>query len=441
MRDRDCTRFGTVTNEDKVVVPITASQDIAARPKWDAFQNNHFAMRRRLVDIFLRVANKLITRLRAGKRLEKLKHFIIGNEIRTREDMVLKVQEDWKIAQNARQTGDESENDIRNVKFTFGFNVAQISDSLQKLPLEYETNITSFMERVDANPPINFDDLDLFEPMEMLDFEVQSYSPFPIPAITAYDPPMRDHPKRPGCEYESIFRQKAGEPDLEKIQIAAHQQKELLKKDKKDIASGAIVAMPSTFTKPFDYSMSLLLRTDQHPTLREYVSMPANSTTEVDPAFSLYPSVRQPIPEVDEITLKNAKNETTSGVTQGMSVVSRSYNLGLSKTVSGSYVNNLDIPTYLLPGNFGVRVLDNMMPTNLSDVWRDRQNTQINQFTCEGTSFEVPQLMAQPKEVDYLTDEESDENKGFEVKIPNLDDLITQFEGADETIKAANESL
>lgn len=41
-----------------------------------------------------------------------------------------------------------------------------------KLPLEYETNIQSFMEKVDAQPPINFDDLVPFEPVEVLDFEV-----------------------------------------------------------------------------------------------------------------------------------------------------------------------------------------------------------------------------------------------------------------------------
>ena len=51
--------------------------------------------------------------------------------------------------------------------------------------------------------------------------------------------------------------------------------------------------------------------------------------------------------------------------------------LGLSKTVSGSYVNNLDLPTGLLPGNFGVRVVDQMMPTSLSDVYRDRRNMQL----------------------------------------------------------------
>jgi hypothetical protein len=186
------------------------------------------------------------------------------------------------------------------------------------------------------------------------------------------------------------------------------------------LVSGAIVAMPSTFTKPLDYSISLLIRTDVHPTLREYVSLPITSTTEVDPSFNLYPCERLPVPEIDEISLKNVKADTTNASL----LVSQHYNLGLSKTVSGSYVNNLDIPTGLMPGNFGVRVLDNMMPTSLSDLYRDRQNTQISQFVCENTAIVVPEMMTQPKGVDYLTDDESDENKGFEVKIPSLDDLI-----------------
>jgi hypothetical protein len=41
-----------------------------------------------------------------------------------------------------------------------------------KLPLEYETNIASFMEKVEANPPITFDDLVPFDKVEQLDFEV-----------------------------------------------------------------------------------------------------------------------------------------------------------------------------------------------------------------------------------------------------------------------------
>jgi hypothetical protein len=40
-----------------------------------------------------------------------------------------------------------------------------------KLPLEYETNISSFLEKVEANPPISFDDLSAFQHVEPLDFE------------------------------------------------------------------------------------------------------------------------------------------------------------------------------------------------------------------------------------------------------------------------------
>ena len=80
-------------------------------------------MRLRLVNIFLRVSNKLIARLRAGKRLTKLKYWIQGNGIKNRADMKLMVAEDWKIAQNARQSASgDSENDIQNVRFTFNFN-------------------------------------------------------------------------------------------------------------------------------------------------------------------------------------------------------------------------------------------------------------------------------------------------------------------------------
>lgn len=67
----------------------------------------------------------------------------------------------------------------------------------------------------------------------------------------------------------------------------------LLKQEKKDIVSGAIVNMPASFLKPLDYSVDLVLRGDRHPTLREYVQLPPSSSTEVDPEFHLYP-LRRP---------------------------------------------------------------------------------------------------------------------------------------------------
>lgn len=83
-------------------------------------------MRRRLVVIFLKVTNKLISRLRAGKRLTKIKSWIDGNNIRNREDMRKKVAEDHKRAINMRVGDDESEDNIFNVKFSFNFNAENI---------------------------------------------------------------------------------------------------------------------------------------------------------------------------------------------------------------------------------------------------------------------------------------------------------------------------
>lgn len=79
----------------------------------------------------------------------------------------------------------------------------------------------------------------------------------------------------------------------------------LLKQDKKDCVSGAIVEMPLSFMKPLDYAVDLVLRGDRHPTLREYVSLPGASTTEVDPEFALYPLKRARQEQRDEIELKN----------------------------------------------------------------------------------------------------------------------------------------
>ena len=139
--------------------------------------------------------------------------------------------------------------------------------------------------------------------------------------------------------------------------------------------------MPLSFLKPLDYAVDLVLRGDRHPTLREYVSLPAASTTEVDPEFALYPLKRVRQEQRDEIELKNQGVAKRFGDQPGLA--SQTYSLGLTRTVAGMYVNNLDVPTQLLPGNFGVRILDGMMPTSLSDVYRDRKNTSVENFICD----------------------------------------------------------
>ena len=138
------------------------------------------------------------------------------------------------------------------------------------------------------------------------------------------------------------------------------------------------------------------------------------------------------VPIKDEIELK--KQSVARQLGDNPPVVSATYMLGLSKTVSGSYINNLDVPTSLLPGNFGVRVVDAMMPTNLSDVHRDRRSANTQNFICDNRTLLVPELLEEPNEVDYLTDDESDEGQDFEVPVPELDDLIKGFEAGDDKI-------
>jgi hypothetical protein len=74
----------------------------------------------------------------------------------------------------------EGDDNIYNVKFRFMFNVDTIGQSMMKLPLQYEANMSSFLEKVEASPPTNFDDLVPFDQLEVLEFEVEAYKEFPL---------------------------------------------------------------------------------------------------------------------------------------------------------------------------------------------------------------------------------------------------------------------
>jgi hypothetical protein len=80
------------------------------------------------------------------------------------------------------------------------------------------------------------------------------------------------------------------------------------------------------------------------------------------------------------------------------------------------------------------------MPTNLSDIWRERKTVQLG-ITCLDDHFKVPQLMEAPQKVDYPTDEDSDENNGFMIKIPDLSDLVNEFERDDDVLYKSSEGL
>jgi hypothetical protein len=75
-----------------------------------------------------------------------------------------------------------------------------------------------------------------------------------------------------------------------------------------------------------------------------------------------------------------------------------------------------------------------MMPSDLHVVHKDRKSTLCNNFICDSDRFTVPNFLKQPNQVDYLTDEESDDGNGFELKVPSLKDLLTEFELGDEVL-------
>jgi hypothetical protein len=79
------------------------------------------------------------------------------------------------------------------------------------------------------------------------------------------------------------------------------------------------------------------------------------------------------------------------------------YNFQLTKTVGGSLINTLDVPT-----------------PNLSDIYRPRNTVHLNTQVTLDEHLKLPELMSVPLKVDYPTDEDSDDNVGFSIKVSPL---------------------
>jgi len=112
----------------------------------------------------------------------------------------------------------------------------------------------------------------------------------------------------------------------------------------------------------------------------------------------------------------------------------------LTKTISGAFVNELSVASHELPGNFGVRCIETM-PTNLRDVFINQLNNLDMDYKCDYRHMEIPELLAAPDTNDYFTDEESDDAPDFDVKVPELETLLEEFESGDPEITAFNEGL
>lgn len=143
----------------------------------------------------------------------------------------------------------------------------------------------------------------------------------------------------------------------------------------------------------------MIVRT--HPTLRQYCKQVECS--EVDPSYHLYPSKKERLDPKDEIQLKNIKKDEDKDFVKT-----------ITQTFSGTFVNQVLVPTYELPGNFGVRVCETM-PMNTRTVFIDQLNNMQLGYKCDDRHSVVPQVLEKPDKNDYLTDEESDDANEFEL--------------------------
>lgn len=103
-----------------------------------------------------------------------------------------------------------------------------------------------------------------------------------------------------------------------------------------------------------------------------------------------------------------------------------------TRTRAGFATNNLGMPHALMPGNFGCRVVDGLMPSDLSDVYKPRRSPAVNTFAAVYSHhLVVPEIFEEPLAVDQLSDEESDAEP-FSLPVPDLQALVDGFEEGDE---------
>jgi hypothetical protein len=165
----------------------------------------------------------------------------------------------------------------------------------------------------------------------------------------------------------------------------------------------------------------------QHPTLRKYTKLAGTSYTETDLEFALYPLPREIPQAFDQIQRQNA------------TIKLKLNEQNLTCTQAGFIVFSNDMPNQDLPGNFGSRLVDKLFPSDHSVVFKQRNSVLVNGVTAvDCSNLVVPQCMSAPDQVDYLSEEESDDPDAepFRIPVPDLAKLIESFEEDDQLLKA-----
>jgi hypothetical protein len=252
VRKKDLFRSVHESDKDKSVVMVEFVPGV--KPSWNAYQNDEFSLRQLPLNRFVRAANTVMTRLRADKRIAKIKETLQKYSVKTRAEAKEFVALDWKQA-DLIGVGKQD-----FIPFAFSFPDASLHQ--QMFPEQFTDTLDEFKKSLEISPLSNFDAYYAMSLIEAQDFMLAGYPDvFPVPA-SHYVPIEKERDFRAGAEEEYAICQEKGE-----------------------FREDALPSLPSNALKPLALDPVSVVR--PHPSLRCYLTL--NAVSETSPEHLLTP--------------------------------------------------------------------------------------------------------------------------------------------------------
>jgi hypothetical protein len=159
-------RFEKILDYD---LPIYEAVMPYYKSSWNTFKNDALKMRKLRLKKFMKCATKIVMRLRADKRLFKIKNFL--GSAKNRDDVKRLVIQDW---QRADYLGSGKTNFVK-----FDFEFSEINVGFNSLPIQHDNKIDMINFQYDASIQIGFDDLSKINDLKENDAELLSYKGIP----------------------------------------------------------------------------------------------------------------------------------------------------------------------------------------------------------------------------------------------------------------------
>jgi hypothetical protein len=168
-------RFEKILDYD---LPIYEAVMPYYKSSWNTFKNDALKMRKLRLKKFMKCATKIVMRLRADKRLFKIKNFL--GAAKNRDDVKRLVIQDW---QRADYLGSGKTNFVK-----FDFEFSEINVGFNSLPIQHDNKIDMINFQYDASIQIGFDDLSKINDLKENDAELLTYKGTPpsLPLLTFF---------------------------------------------------------------------------------------------------------------------------------------------------------------------------------------------------------------------------------------------------------------